>query len=92
MAENRPAWDGQREDNTPLGGGVPLSPRQGPAGTGPAPGRPGVGFASGDVLDKALPGPSLAASANATAGTGWAYDQISDDELIGVLGAWQRTG
>ena len=43
------------------------------------------------MLDKALPGPSLAASANATAGTGWAYDQISDDELIGVLGAWQRT-
>ena len=99
MAENRPAGDGQHEDNTPPGGGVPLPPRAGaplspqaaPAGTGPAPGRPGAGFASGDVLDKALPGPSLAASANAAAGTGWAYDQMSDDELIGVLGAWQRT-
>ena len=99
MAENRPAGDGQHEDNTPPGGGAPLSPRAGapaspqagPAGTGPAPGRPGAGFASGDVLDKALPGPSLAASANAAAGTGWAYDQISDDDLIGVLGAWQRT-
>ncbi len=119
MAENRPAGDGQREDNTPPGGGVPLSPQAGasvspqagpagtgpagtgpagtgpagtgPAGTGPARGTPGAGFASGDVLDKALPGPSLAASANAAAGTGWAYDQISDDELIGVLGAWQRT-
>ena len=63
----------------------------GPAGTGPAPGRPGAGFASGEVLEKALPGPSLAASANAAAGIGWAYGQISDDELIGVLGAWQRT-
>ena len=104
MAENRPAGDGQREDNRPPGGGVPLSPQAGasvspqagpagtgPAGTGPTPGRPGVGFASGDVLDKALPGPSLAASANAAAGPGWAYDQISDDELIGVLGSWQRT-
>jgi len=99
MAENGPAGDGQREDGTPPGGGVPLSPQAGvpvspqagPTGTEPAPGRPGAGFASGDVLDKALPGPFLAASANATAGTGWAYDQISDDELIGVLGAWQRT-
>ena len=119
MAENRPTGDGQREDNTLPGDGVPLSPQAGapvspqagpagpagPAGSGPAglrpagpagpagpaPGRPGAGFASGDVLDEALPGPSLAASANAAAGTGWAYDQLSDDELIGVLGAWQRT-
>jgi len=80
MAENRAAGDGQREDDTPPGGGVPLSPpagapvspQAGPAETGSAPGGPGAGFASGDVLDKALPGPSLAASANATAGTGWA--------------------
>ena len=106
MAENRPAGDGQREDEAPPGGGVPLfpqarapfSPQPGQPGqpgrlpgTGSAPRRPGAGFASGDVLDKALPGPSLAASANATAGTGWAYDQVSDDELIGVLGAFQRT-
>ena len=99
MAENRPTGDGQREDNTLPGGGVPLSPQAGapaspqagPAATWSAPGRPGAGFASGDVLDKALPGPSLAASANAAAGSGWAYDQLSDDELIGVLGAWQRT-
>ena len=99
MAENGPAGDGQRQDNAPSGDSVPLSPQDGapvspqagPAGTGPAPGRPGAGFTSGDVLDEALPGPSLAASANAAAGTGWAYDRISDDELIGVLGAWQRT-
>ncbi|MGP0026684.1 MAG: DUF222 domain-containing protein [Streptosporangiaceae bacterium] len=99
MADNRPAGDGQREDGTPPGGsmrpsprgGASVPPQAGPAGTGSAPGRPGAGFASGDVLDKALPGPSLAASANAAAGIGWAYGQITDDELIGVLGAWQRT-
>ena len=76
---------------SPPQAGAPASPQAGPAGTGPAPGRPGAGFASGDVLDKTLPGPSLAASANAAAGNRWAYDQLSDDELMGVLGAWQRT-
>ncbi len=109
MADNRPAGDGQRKDDTPPGGSMPPSPPgaasvppqagpagtgpagTGPAGTGPAPGRPGAGFASGGVHDKALPGPSLATSVTAAAGTGWAYGQISDDELIGVLGAWQRT-
>ena len=48
------------------------------------------GFASGGVWDKALPGPGLAEAANATAGPGRGYGDTSDDELIGVLGGWQR--
>lgn len=48
------------------------------------------GFASGGVWDTALPGPALAGSADATAGASRGYAGTSDDELIGVLGAWQR--
>ena len=62
---------------------------------GPASRRPGrggdSGFASGDALDTALPGPVLAGFADAVSGTGQGYAGISDDELIGVLIAWQKT-
>ena len=60
----------------------------------PAPSRSGAGhrpgFASGGAWDTALPGPALAGSADATAGPGRGYVGTSDDELIGVLGAWAR--
>jgi hypothetical protein len=39
----------------------------------------------------ALPGPALAAAADTAAGPDRAYAGVSDDELIGVLTAWQRT-
>ena len=60
---------------------------------GPVPSRvqPGAGFAAGDVLDVALPGPPLAGAADTAAGPDRAYAGVSDDELIGVLTAWQRT-
>ena len=62
---------------------------------GPASRRPGrggdSGFASGDALDTALPGPALAGFADAVTGTGQGYAGINDDELIGVLIAWQKT-
>ena len=62
---------------------------------GPASRRRGTGgdsgFASGDALDTALPGPALAGFADAVTGTGQGYAGINDDELIGVLIAWQKT-
>ena len=50
----------------------------------------GSGFASGGVWDKALPGSGLAQAADAAAGPSRGYGDTSDDELIGVLGGWQR--
>ena len=54
----------------------------------------GSGFASGDVLDVALPDPGLAGLADAAAsggvGVGRAYTGLSDDELIGVLGGTEE--
>ena len=66
-----------------------------PPGAGrPAPSRSSAGhrsgFASGGAWDTALPGPALAGSADATAGSDREYAGTSDDELIGVLGAWAR--
>ena len=60
-------------------------------GPGPSGNRPGAGFASGEMLDSARPGPALAGAADTAAGPGRGYAGVSDDELIGVLTAWQRT-
>ena len=38
-----------------------------------------------------LPGPTLAGAADTAAGPDRGYAGVSDDELIGVLTAWQRT-
>ena len=48
----------------------------------------GTGFAAGGPLDVMLPGPELAWHAGAARQRG--LDALSDDELIGVLGAAQR--
>jgi hypothetical protein len=52
------------------------------------------GFGSGEPLDMLDPGPSLASMAGAVTGdpaTGWSeLSHLDDDELIGVLRAWQR--
>ena len=60
---------------------------------GSAPRHPGgdSGFASGDVLDTALPGLALAGFADEVTGTEQGYAGVDDDELIGVLVAWQKT-
>ncbi len=62
-----------------------------PSGPVPSRNRPGAGFAAGDVLDVTLPGPTLAGAADTAAGPDRGYAGISDEELIGVLTAWQRT-
>ncbi|HYZ52866.1 MAG TPA: DUF222 domain-containing protein [Streptosporangiaceae bacterium] len=51
---------------------------------------PASGFASGGVLDAGLPGPVLAAFAEEVTGPDGRCTGASDDELIGVLRAWQR--
>ena len=62
-----------------------------PSGPVPSRNRTGAGFAAGDVLDVTLPGPTLAGAADTAAGPDRGYAGVSDDELIGVLTAWQRT-
>src|SRR5450755_3295553 len=73
----------------PRGAGVPApgQARRSGAGSGFA----GSGFAAGGVLDASLPGPALAGSADAVTWTADGYAGIDDDELIGVLAAWQKT-
>ncbi len=51
----------------------------------------GAGFASGEELDTARPGPALAGFADAAAGGDRSYSGLDDDELIGTLVAWQKT-
>jgi hypothetical protein len=53
------------------------------------PGAPG-GFASGGALDTAKPCPVLAAFADEATGPDGHCAGASDDELIGILRAWQR--
>ena len=43
------------------------------------------------MLDSARPGPVLATAADVAAGPSRGYAGVSDDELVGVLTAWQRT-
>ena len=62
-----------------------------PSGPVPSRNRPGAGFAAGDFLDVTLPGPTLAGAADTAAGLDRGYAGVSDDELVGVLTAWQRT-
>ncbi len=60
--------------------------RDGKTGGGPA-----AGFASGGVLDRGLPGPAIAGSLDAAAGTDRGYAGVDDDQLIGMLVKWQQT-
>ena len=43
------------------------------------------------MLDSVRPGPVLATAADVAAGPSRGYTGVSDDELVGVLTAWQRT-
>jgi hypothetical protein len=54
-----------------------------------SPSRAGTGFESGGVLDVCAPSGSLAGLADAASRDGRLAD-LDDDELIGVLRAWQR--
>ncbi len=71
--------------------GTAATPGEGPGPRRPGRFGPGAGFAAGDVLDTAMPGPALAGFTDAAAGTGRAYTGLNDDELIGTLVAWQKT-
>ena len=54
------------------------------------PGRLAEAFGSGMALDVMPGGPELALFADAAAGAGDCYAGASDDELAGVLRAWDR--
>src|SRR6201996_2542668 len=56
-----------------------------------APSRAGSGFESGGVLDTSSPDAMLAGLADAVTRDG-RLAELDDDELIGVLRAWQRVG
>src|ERR1700761_542616 len=56
-----------------------------------APSRAGSGFESGGVLDTSSPDAMLAGLADAVTRDG-RLAELDDDELIGVLRAWQRGG
>src|ERR1700761_3808550 len=58
---------------------------------GPPPARPGSGFESGGPLDTSAPDGVLAELADAVTRDG-GLAGVADDELIGVLRAWQRLG
>jgi hypothetical protein len=51
---------------------------------------PAVGFAQGQPLDAAAPDPALAQLADYASGRGRDFAQVSDDELMGLLGARRR--
>ena len=63
----------------------------GPSAAGSGVFAPGQGFSAGDVFDTARTGPVLAGRADAAAGPGRDYAGLDDDQLIGVMGAWQKT-
>src|SRR5208283_3126149 len=82
-------WGGDMLDE-PSAGREPRDPGTPPEGDAPVAGGDS-GFASGDALDSALPGPALAGFADAITWTEQGYANFDDDELIGVLVAWQKT-
>jgi hypothetical protein len=57
-------------------------------GSGCTPSGRGTGFAAGGALDRMPPGAELAWHAEAFWDRG--LDQLSDDELVGLLGGWRR--
>ena len=96
-AEARAAANGARSGTTgALAAIAALAGRRGPGQPGSArrlPGESGsraAAFGTGLVLD-VMPGcPDLAMLADAAAGDDDTYEGASDDELIGVLSAWDR--
>ncbi len=96
-AEARAAANGARSGTTgALAAIAARAGRRGPGQPGSARGFPGesssraASFGTGLVLD-VMPGcPDLAMLADAAAGPDDTYDGASDDELIGVLSAWDR--
>ena len=79
-----------------LGAVAALAGRRGPGQPGSAeifpgeyPGR-AAQFASGMLMDTMPGGPELARFADEAAGPGDRFDGVSDDELLGVMSAWDR--
>src|SRR6202453_3401544 len=87
-----PGPDGEERSSSPSS-----SPRpgQGPSGTGQGPGRPAeaAGFADGGAADVLAPGTVLAGLVAAVTGPdGSVLGTLTDEEVLGVLGAVQRLG
>ena len=79
-----------------LGAVAALAGRRGPGQPGSAeifpgeyPGR-AAQFASGMLMDTMPGGPELARFADEAAGPGDRFDGVSDDELLGLVSAWDR--
>ena len=96
-AEARAAVNGARSGTTgALAAIAALGGRRGPGQPGSAQVFPGesasraAAFGSGLALDAMPGGPDLAMLADAAAGDDDRYPDTSDDELIGVLCAWDR--
>ena len=83
--------DPQRARECIDAGFLPRDAEPGPAGATTTGGGPAAGFASGGVLDRGLPGPAIAGSLDAAAGTDRGYAGVDDDQLIGMLVKWQQT-
>ncbi len=96
-AEARGAANGARSGTTgALAAIAAYGSRRGPGQPGSARIFPGesssraAAFGTGLALDVMPGGPDLALLADAAAGPDDTYDGASDDELIGVLSAWDR--
>jgi Domain of unknown function (DUF222) len=99
IAEDRARADANaaRADATAaLGAVAALAGRRGPGQPGSAeifpgeyPGR-AAQFASGMLMDTMPGGPELARFADEAAGPGDRFDGVSDDELLGLVSAWDR--
>ena len=86
-SEPPPGWDCDPDRDCDAG---PTVPEAFDAGFTHREGGNGDGFAAGGPLDVMLPGPELARHVGAARRTG--LGGLSDDELIGVLGAARRLG
>jgi hypothetical protein len=98
LADCREAAEGQARAAATgaLAAAVAMAGRRGPGQPGSAEVFPGeypgraAQFAAGMLMDVMPGGPDLARFADQAAGDGDSFGEVSDDELLGVLCAWDR--